>query len=89
MKDRILATEKVVVNRRESSFDRACDEAYNLAVMMLGIDDSGHSTRVKKWDRSTCFIRVVFESYEHVGSMGGGSHKYTFRAEAVREGDDE
>ncbi len=84
MPEKILKSEKIVIDRNESNFDRACDEAYNRTVMMLGIDDCGHADKVKGWDRSRCSVRVVFVSYEHYGSMIGHEHRYTFRGEAVR-----
>lgn len=89
MNETVLKTEEVVVVRQEASFDRACDEGYSRAVTMLGVDDDGHAKRVKGWERSSCFVRVVFESYTHTGSMGGHEHVYVFRAEAVKGANDE
>jgi hypothetical protein len=80
----ILATEPIVVSRREAHFDRACDEAYRMAVSLFSIDDYGHSRRVAGWERSACSIRVTFQSYECSGSMGGIEHTYQFKAEAVK-----
>lgn len=84
MAEKILKSEKIVITRREANFDRACDEAYQRAVAMLGIDEDGHANRVKGWERSSCCIRVVFEKYEHIGSMVGHEHNYYFRGEAVK-----
>jgi hypothetical protein len=89
MPEKILKSEKIVVTRKESNFDRACEEAYSRAVMIMGIDDCGHSDRVKGWDRSRCHIQVVFERYEHIGSMVGHEYNYIFRGEAVRGSDND
>ena len=88
MPEKILKREKIIVTRKESNFERACEEAYSRAVMIMGIDDCGHSDCVKGWDRSSCVIRVVFERYEHTGSMVGHEHNYIFRGEAVKGGDE-
>lgn len=79
-----IASEKITITRRESNFDKACDEAYNRAVMAFGIDDDGHSKRVKAWERSECCIQVTFVSYNQVGGMGGHSYNYEFLAEAIK-----
>ncbi|RJQ27123.1 hypothetical protein C4577_02275 [Candidatus Parcubacteria bacterium] len=89
MAEKILMSKQIVISRRESNFDKACDEAYTMAVSMLGIDDCGHSDCVEDWDRSSCYIRVVFEKYNHIGSMVGHEHKYIFRGEAVGENGDD
>lgn len=86
MAEKILKSEQIVVTRRESNFDRACEEAYGRAVVIMGIDDCGHSS-VKGWDRSSCCIRVVFDRYEHTGSMVGHEYTYIFRGEAVKSED--
>lgn len=79
-----LASKKVTVTRQEANFDRACDEAYDRAVLVFGIDDCGHSAKVKGWDRSSCYVVVTFTSYCQTGGMGGDSYTYEFQAEARR-----
>ena len=77
---KILKSSKIVITRSESNFDKACDEAYNRAIRIMKIDDCGHSN-IKGWDRSSCFIRVIFDKYEQTGGMGGQEYTYAFRAE--------
>lgn len=84
MTGQILKSERIVITRQESNFDRACEAAYGRAVATLGIDDDGHAQNVKGWERSSCYIRVVFEHYEHTGSMSGQTYTYVFRCEAVK-----
>lgn len=80
---RVLKTEKIFVRRKESSFDRACDEAYILAAMYFDIDDNGHSS-IDDWERSDCHIEVDFVGYQHIGDMTGHIHTYEFEARAVK-----
>lgn len=67
---------QIIVDREESNFDRACDSAYVMAVGMFGIDEDGHSSRINGWERSSCWIEVVFDSYVRHGSR----HMYGFLA---------
>ena len=83
MTDKVLKSEQIVVTRRESNFDRACEEAYRSTCARLGLDEDGYC-KVKGWERSTCSIRVVFEKYEHSAGMGGHEYTYIFRGEAVK-----
>ena len=85
MDERILDSKPICIVRSEAGFDRACEDAYRMAVALLGIDGGGHSARIKGWDRSCCFVRMKFKRYRQSGSMAGISHLYTFRAEAVQE----
>ncbi len=84
MADKILKSEQIIVTRRESNFDRACEEAYRSTCSMLGLDEDGYCNRVMRWERSTCSIRVIFEKYEHSAGMGGHEYTYIFRGEAVK-----
>ena len=88
---KVLKSEEIVITRSESHFDRACDAANRRAVMIMGIDDCGHSKKIKGWERSCCSIRVTFKEYQSSSGMGGIEHNYTFLAEAVKfeEDDDE
>ena len=72
------------VHRSEANFDRACDEAYRLAVMMFGIDENGRSGRVDGWESSTCWIDLEFVRY----IRSGGVHDYAFTARTDCEKDD-
>lgn len=84
MPEKILKSKKIYIARKEANFDRTCNEAYDQAIALLGIDDDGHADQIKGWDRSSCYIRVVFEGYQHTGSMGGQEYQYVFRGEAVK-----
>jgi len=79
-----IASDKFTNTRKEANFDRACEEAYRYALMVFGIDDSGHSQKLKGWDRSSCCIKVTFLSYSQVGSMGGHDYNYEFLIEAIK-----
>jgi hypothetical protein len=72
--------EEIVVTRREANFDRACDEAYCQAVAYFGIDEDGHSDRVKDWERSDCWLEVEFSKYTRVGQ----DHCYKFLLHAEK-----
>lgn len=80
---KILKSEEIYITRKEANFDRACDEAYNSTVSLLGIDDDGHAS-VKGWIRSSCHVRIQFVRYEYVGSMAGHEHTYVFLGQAVK-----
>lgn len=80
----VLAHKEIFVTRREANFDRACDEAYSQAIELLGINEDGHSSQVKGWERSNCCIRITFVRYQCLGS----THTYTFCGDAVQGGPD-
>jgi len=71
---------KIIVSRTESNFDRACNEAYKTAIMRFGIDENGHSDRIKRWERSSCWIDVIFSTYKR----SGNDHVYLFFASAEK-----
>lgn len=71
---------EIIVDRAESGFDRACDLAYSMAVNRFGIDDCGHSTYTPGWERSCCWIEIVFDKYVRIGN----SHVYSFVAYAKK-----
>jgi len=73
----------IVVRMAEASFDRACDEAYRLAVRKFGVDDCGHSDMVEGWEMSTCCIALSFTSYDRTSS----EHVYVFSAHADKADD--
>lgn len=74
----------ITITRFEANFDRACDEAYRLAVSMFGINEDGHSERIKDWERSRCWIQLDFVSY----IRSGQEHCYTFFATPKKSEDD-
>jgi hypothetical protein len=76
---------EIVVGRNESGFDRACDEAYRSALQKFRIDEDGHSSAVKGWERSQCWIELEFKSY----SRSGCNHTYVFTASAKQNVDEE
>jgi hypothetical protein len=86
---KILKSEEIYITRKEPNFDRACDEAQTQAVHVMGIDDSGHSKKIKKWDRSRCSIDVTFKEFKASSGMGGCEYTYIFLAEAVSCEDEE
>jgi hypothetical protein len=76
----VLMERNVEVHRSESSFDRACDEAYQFAVRAFGIDQDGHTSIVPGWERSQCEIELTFTKYTRTNN----SHTYQFRAKAIK-----
>lgn len=72
------------VTRNESNFDRACDEAYRIAIMKCRIDEDGHSDIVG-WERSCCWIEMEFIKYIRIGR----DHIYTFEAKTIKEDEEE
>lgn len=86
--EQIIATEDIMIHRTESSFDRACDEAYRSSIHRFGIDSDGHSERLKEWERSCCRIDIDFINYKRIGEM----HLYNFKVSVIKtifEEDDE
>ena len=73
------------ISRQEANFDRACDEAYRQAVSQFEIDEGGHSTRIRDWERSRCWIELRFLSYIRIGS----SHCYIFEATTAKASEGE
>lgn len=76
---------QVTIERQESSFDRACDNAYRMALMMFGSDDDGYLTNVKDNCRTTDCVCCEFKSY----SRYGHSHLYMFDVWVERAEDDD
>lgn len=61
------------------SFDRACARARGDAVCALGGEDgSGHMLNVNGWDRSSCYIEVIFIGMKMILDMGGVCYVYSF-----------
>jgi hypothetical protein len=68
------------IQDNRADFDRACESANYQAVMLFGIDDCGHSSKVEGWERSNCSIKIEFKKYTQYGNMVGWSHVYLFEA---------
>lgn len=64
MKYKIGESIDFLIYRQEANFDRACDAAYQMALMRFGVDEDGHSDRVEGWERTHCAINVKFLSYQ-------------------------
>lgn len=65
------------INRREPNFDSACDSAYEYA-----LEKFRNGYLITVWDRSTDFIKIVFQSLEmnvKYSRYGGISCTYTFK----------
>lgn len=75
----IEINEKVAfhIRRDEANFDRACDEAYRHARMLLGLDDDGNLTNVPDADRSASIV-LEFNRFVHGASMVGHEFMYWF-----------
>lgn len=73
-------SERVYVTRREVGFDRACEEAYRLALSVFGCDEDGHFRKLKGFPRSTSCLVVEFVKFRHGGGMGGQELTYEFEA---------
>lgn len=80
---RIGDSEQIVVVRPYASFDRACQIADRKSRQYFEITNDGHSTRVRDWNKSECWIEVKFVSYRICGFF----HEYVFLATACRCGD--
>lgn len=78
----------IAVLRKESNFDKACEEAYRYAVMHFDIDECGHSRKFD-FERSTDSINIKFKGFEHSGGMGGDQLIYRFDAWIDRNTEDE
>jgi hypothetical protein len=79
----------IYITRRECNQDRACDEAYKMALYELGVDDSGYANNVKGAGRAGV-IHCQFITYIHSASMVGHEHLYHFQAWVdVPEDDDD
>lgn len=64
----------------ERLIEKAFIKAIPLAYDEFGIDEYGHSNKIKKWDRSDSSVRLELVKMEAVGSMMGWEYKVTFKA---------
>lgn len=78
---KISPIEKILVQRQESHFDRACDAARGLACAAFHVDDAGYVDYPGvDWNRSTDSIILTFVGYRVDMGMMGGDHTYEFSA---------
>ena len=75
-----------VVIRQQADFDRACDSAYDLAKVHLGVDENGDCKNVEGWSRKSCWVEVEFVSLCSTYSPVGQEHVYKFVTRAKTGG---
>lgn len=87
MSDRIISEIKTFsILREESNLDRACDEAYWLAVGMWKLDEDGHMPATSLFPSAGEFVRttdtivLTFVNYQRFGN----SHVYGFSTRIER-----
>lgn len=68
----------VPITQHDVNFDKACESAYQYAIMFFDVDLYGHFNKVQDSKRSTDSLEVEFLSYRRSGNMGGQTHVYTF-----------
>lgn len=78
---KITKVKKIYVDLSDGTrlLEKAAEQAMRRALFMWGIDDCGHSTKVKKWSRSRCAIRIEFVSMKMSGGMSGWSYQVEFK----------
>jgi len=79
----------LTVTRQESNFDRACEEAYELALVLVGADHDGYMLNVEGTDRSTDALHVEFVTYRVKDGLAAIEHEYRFSYKVNRCVDDE
>lgn len=84
----MIEPKPIFVQRQDANFDRACDHANGMALVIFGIDEDGHSTKYPEYERSRDSIHVLFKSYKCMLGMTGADHIYTYMT-WVERGDDE
>lgn len=68
----------ISIVRKEANFDRACDEALDLALAAFGSID-GHLTKIVNAERDD-IVMLEFLMYTVSSSRSGRSHIYSFKA---------
>ena len=68
--------------------ERAFDMARRQALNIFGIDDHGHSSRIKGWERCCCSVNIKQIAFSASGGMGGWEYVYEFEAWCEKHGDD-
>lgn len=84
-----IKEEIITIRRKESNFDRACEEAHRYALSILDIDEAGYANNVIGWNRSNCTLEIEFRKYIMICSMAGSTHEYSFVVRAQKYEDDE
>lgn len=54
--------------------------ASDMAIVQFGIDDSGHSSKVKGYYRSSCSVVLKFVGMRMYFGMGGAQYVLSFKA---------
>ena len=75
---KVLYKTDFIVSRKESNFDRACEEALKHALIILGADEDGYLKKVEGWERSTDSIEINFIRLSMMGGFMGWSYCYEF-----------
>jgi hypothetical protein len=60
--------------------ETATKRAIPIALDRFGIDECGHSDKVKDWQRKNCSIRMDFTGIQMHGGMMGWTHVVNFTA---------
>jgi len=82
---KVLETYPVIISKHgEPNFDKVCEAAQSLAVIMAGIDDDGNSSKIKDWCRSTDSLKIDFISMSMEGGMSGWEYLYRFECSVIR-----
>lgn len=68
--------------------EEAARQAIRQAAFEFGIDENGHSSKVKEWERSCCSIEIEFVGVQMSGGMGGWQYNVVFRAWCEKHSDD-
>jgi hypothetical protein len=71
------------VCREQANFDRACNQAFELAFNQIGLDEDG-GAELAGWDRASCRVAVSFSGYGASIGMDGPTYVYEFKAMAVK-----
>ena len=87
----ITKKKRIVVSLQDSTrfLEVASRRAIQLANSEFGIDENGHSHRVKLWERSCCSVRLQFETMEISGGMCGWEYTAIFKAWCEKHEDED
>ena len=73
----------------ERLIENGLKHARTMAVFEFGIDDCGHSDKVKEWDRSSCSIEIRWVGLWASVGMGGAEHWVAFETYCAKYEEDE
>ena len=88
MKYKIGQRIPITITRKESGFDRACEEAYDLALITFGYDDYGSLLNVDDSHRSEDSVELKLLAFTISGNMVGVTYFYKFEAWVERYNND-